>query len=237
MTRIHYLQHAPFETPAHILHLCRTAGISVTSTLLWQTTAFPDPDDFDLLLIMGGPMNIYEHESFQWLIEEKKYIRTVIDSGKMVLGICLGSQLLADALGGTVVKNRYREIGWYPVQMTHAGMNSPLMSGVPASFTAFHWHGDTYPPPPGTIRLGMTDACDNQGFIYDNRVVGLQFHLEMTAESLEKIITACRDELIIDEYVQPAAEIRKLAAEYLDVSQKIMKRIFMNMTCPVDAMA
>ncbi|MBN1761176.1 MAG: type 1 glutamine amidotransferase [Chitinispirillaceae bacterium] len=229
MKRIHYLQHAPFETPAYILDLCERYQCPVTGTRVWETTDFPDPAAFDLLVVMGGPMNIYEHETYPWLIEEKIYLPKVIDADKLVLGICLGSQLLADALGGSVVKNRCKEIGWFPVRMTHGGMDSPLMRDIPEIFTPFHWHGDTYPPPPGTLRLASSAACDNQGFIFDNHVVGLQFHLEMTAESTEELIKACSNELIIDEYVHPAVTIREDMRRCLTDSQKIMEQLFVNM--------
>lgn len=229
MKRIHYLQHAPFETPAYILDLCARHNCRVEGTRVWETTEFPDPDSYDLLVVMGGPMNIYEHDAHPWLVEEKRYLPRVIDADKQVLGICLGSQLLADALGGTVVQNRCKEIGWFPVRMTSGGMASPLMRGIPEVYRSFHWHGDTYPPPPGTIRLASSSACDNQGFIYDDRVVGLQFHLEMTKESTEALLTACSGELIIDEYVHPAVTIREHTERYLCDAQKIMEQLFCNM--------
>ncbi len=229
MKRIHYLQHASFETPAYILTLCERYHCPVSGTKVWETTDFPDVASFDILVVMGGPMNIYEHEAYPWLVAEKQFIRAVIDADKLVLGICLGSQLLADALGGSVIKNRCKEIGWFPVRMTHAGMQSPLMQGIPEQFTPFHWHGDTYPPPPGAIRLASSEACDNQGFIYDNHVVALQFHLEMTEESTEGLIKACANELIIDEYVHPAMTIREDTAEYMQASQTIMEQLFVNM--------
>jgi GMP synthase-like glutamine amidotransferase len=229
MKRIHYLQHVPYETPGYIIDLSARHHCPLTGTEVWNSVDFPDTADFDMLLIMGGPMNIYEQDVYPWLVEEKAYIRRAIDAGKLVLGICLGSQLLADALGGTVVKNRCKEIGWFPVRMTNTGHATPFMKAIPESFTPFHWHGDTYPPPPGTVRLASSDACDNQGFIFDNRVIGLQFHLEMTAESIEGLVAACGSELIIDEYVHPAITIRDDTESYLSASQKIMEQLFLNM--------
>lgn len=229
MFRIHCLQHVPFETIGILESFAKKYACTLTETCLWKETNFPPPDSFDLLVIMGGPMNIYEHSIYPWLPHEKQFIRQVIDANGTILGICLGSQLLADALGGTVVPNHCKEIGWYPVALSTVCRASPLFMNIPVVFTPFHWHGDTYPPPPGSVLLGSSDACDNQGFIFDNRVVGLQFHLEMTAESLSEIITACSDELVSDVYVQTAREIRYYAEKMLAPAQTIYESLFRNL--------
>lgn len=229
MERIHFLLHAPFETPAYITTLVNESRHAVSCTCLWESTTFPEPEDIELLVVMGGPMNIYEHDRYPWLIQEKAFLRQVIDKGNKVLGICLGSQLLADALGGTVVRNRCKEIGWYPVTLTKAAMSSPLLHEVPQVIVPLHWHGDTYPPPPGAVMLGSSEACANQGFFFDNRVVGLQFHLEMTQESIEQMISACGDELVSDEFVMTAKEIRGGTGKYLDSAQAVMRQILRNL--------
>ena len=160
---------------------------------------------------------------------EQQYLERLIDHDAAILGICLGSQLLADALGGTVIKNRCKEIGWLPVKLTRQCGMSPLMNGIPATFIPFHWHGDTYPVPPGAIPLGSSEGCDVQGFIFGERIVGLQFHLEITNETLRNITDACRDELIIDEYVQTSDAIFEDAGQYMQPAQIYMKRLFNNM--------
>jgi len=226
MTRVHYLLHVPFETPGLITSLAEKYHCTTSATNLWETASFPDPDSLDLLIIMGGPMNIYENDKYPWLTPEKKFITACIDAGKKVLGICLGSQLLADALGATVVRNRCKEIGWYPVALTKAARETPPLRDIPAGLTPFHWHGDTYPPPPGALPLGSSDACDCQGFVFDNRVVALQFHLEMTKESLDEIISACGSELVSDEYVQTAREIRYYNEKLLPPAQQAMEQLF-----------
>ena len=229
MKRIHYLLHVPFETPGNIDQLVINSGCTATETRLWETTELPEQNRFDLLIIMGGPMNIYQHDKYPWLDAEKKFIAKTIDAGKTVLGICLGSQLLADVLGSTVIPNRCREIGWYPVHLTGLAANSPAFRNIPVKFTPFHWHGDTYPVPPGAVRIGSSPACDNQGFIFDGNVVGLQFHLEMTRESIRNIIDNCSNELIIDEYVTPAITIDENTEQYIEASQRIMEQFFRNL--------
>ena len=205
--KIHYLQHVPFEDPANILVWAENRGHTVSKTLLYDGAVLPPMDDFDWLVIMGGPMNIYEEESHPWLVEEKKFIEQAISGGKTVLGICLGAQLIADILGGRVYKNKYKEIGWYPVALTGEAKNSPVFGALPDKFTAFHWHGDTFDLPPGAVRVAESEGCANQGFEYDGRVIGLQFHLESSLESIKRLIRHCSAELVEGKYIQNPAEM------------------------------
>lgn len=164
--RIHYLQHVPFEGPAYIETWAGEKGHPVAGSLLFQGGQLPALDQFDLLVIMGGPMNVYE---------EEKFIKEAIEAGKLVLGVCLGAQLLADVLGGQVTRNQDKEIGWHPVTLTADAKNSRFFRNLPPYFNAFHWHGDTFSIPPGGLRVAESQACLNQAFEYDGRVLGLQF--------------------------------------------------------------
>src|SRR5262249_47695751 len=135
--------------------------------------------EIDLVVVLGGPMNIYEEDKFPWLIAEKKFIRQAIEEKLAVLGLCLGSQLIADVLGAKIYPNDEKEIGWFPVEVTEAALKHRLFSHWPNFFTPFHWHGDTFDLPEGAIHLARSQACRNQAFLYQDRVVGLQFHLEI----------------------------------------------------------
>ncbi|MCU0637123.1 MAG: type 1 glutamine amidotransferase [Methanothrix sp.] len=199
--RIHYLLHVPFEDLANIEGWARPRGHDLSRTLLFSEEGFPDLSSFDWLIIMGGPMNIYDHERYPWLVREKEFIRQAIAGGKIVLGICLGAQLISDVLGGKVTGNRYREIGWFPVRLTEEGRASSIFSALPDGFTALHWHGDMFSIPPGALRLAESDACANQAFIF-GRSVGLQFHLESSKESIERLLENCGDDLTEGPYVQ-----------------------------------
>jgi GMP synthase-like glutamine amidotransferase len=149
----------------------------------------PDPSELDMLVIMGGPMNIYEYDVHPWLGPEKKFIRACIDRGKAVLGICLGGQLIADVLGGEVTTAPFEEIGWYPVELTEAGRQLEAFAHFPDQFTTLQWHGDTFSIPAGAIHAAWSEATPNQAFSYDNeRVIGLQFHLEETWETLSDLV-------------------------------------------------
>jgi len=154
-------------------------GHTVNCTRLHRNDPLPLENEFDLLLIMGGPMNIYEYRNYPWLPAEKETIKRAIDSGKKVLGICLGAQLIADVLGAKIYQNAQMEIGWYPVHFKSVKKSIPAFAAFPESLTVLHWHGDTFDLPEGAVNLAESAACRNQAFIYGDRVIGLQFHIEM----------------------------------------------------------
>ncbi len=204
--RIQSLEHEPFEGLANIEVWAKNRGHSISRTLLFNNEELPDIDDFDWLVIMGGSMNIYEEEKYPWLREEKNFIAEAIAGKKIVLGICLGSQLIADVLGGRVSKNKSKEIGWFPVSLTTDSKNSPVFSTLPRKFIAFHWHGDTFKIPPGAARIAESEGCTNQAFEY-GRVIGLQFHIEYSVDSINLMLQNCEDELVDGKYIQAADEI------------------------------
>jgi GMP synthase-like glutamine amidotransferase len=229
--RIHYLQHVPFEDLANIEAWAKSRGHALTRTMIFQDEPLPNLDDFDWLIIMGGPMNIYEHDRYPWLVREKDFIGRAIASDKIVLGICLGAQLMADVLGGRVRKNDQREIGWFPVKLTEAGRNSKIFGVLPESFVAIHWHGDTFAIPPKAARTAESQACRNQAFEM-GKAIGLQFHLESSMDSMDHLIQNCADELTDGRYVQKPKEllanldrfpeIRNLMEIFLDNMEKVL---------------
>ncbi|KCZ73688.1 GMP synthase family protein [Candidatus Methanoperedens nitroreducens] len=214
--RLHSLEHEPFEGLANIEVWARNRGHSITRTLLYKNEGLPQMSDVDWLIIMGGSMNIYEEDRYPWLAEEKKFIAEAIASKKFVLGVCLGSQLIADVLGGKVSKNRYREIGWFPVSLTEEAGNSHVFNTLPGKFTAFHWHGDTFKIPPGAARIAESEGCANQAFEYNGRVIGLQFHLEYSVNSIDLMFENCSDELVDEKYIQRPDEI---VSQYSNVAR------------------
>ncbi|HSR88293.1 MAG TPA: type 1 glutamine amidotransferase [Pontiella sp.] len=217
--KLHCLQHVSFEGPGFIEEWAATRGMQIACTRLYEGERPPAPSDFDWLVIMGGPMGIHDHDKHPWLAWEKAFIRESIDAGKTVLGICLGAQLIADVLGARVYPGPHREIGWFPLR------RAPGAPGwMPQELTAFHWHGDTFDLPEHSIRLAYSDACQNQGFIHRDRVLGLQFHLESTQQSVEALIENCADELTDGPYIQSAAQIRS-ACSHLETIHATMSRL------------
>ncbi len=199
---VHYLQHVAFEGLGSIEDWVRRGGHSLGATRFYLDEPLPPVQNADLLVVMGGPMNIYEEAKYPWLADEKRFIERVIATDGRVLGVCLGAQLVADVLGARVYANADKEIGWYPVEKTQAASASRLLAAFPAQLDVFHWHGDTFDIPAGAVHVARSAGCANQAFVYDKRVVGLQFHLEATADSARQIIAHGADDLVDGRYIQ-----------------------------------
>jgi len=229
--KIHYLQHEPFEDPGSILEWAKERRHAVSSTMMYENQPLPSVDAFDMLVIMGGGMSVYEEDEFPWLTAEKRFIEQAIRREKAVLGICLGAQLIASALGAAVYKNTYKEIGWFPVTLTREGASSRFCRNWPHTFQAFHWHGDTFDIPRGARWTAFSKATSNQSFEYGAKTVALQYHIESTPESVARLVAECANELVSERhYIQPAEEmcdfktafplIRKQLFELLDTMEK-----------------
>lgn len=223
--RIHFIQHEPLEGPAGILDWAVSKGASTGFTHIYRGDSFPDHDSFDWLVVMGGSMGAYEEDKFPWLKTEKTFLELTLKNHKTILGICLGAQILANVLGAQVKKNSFKEIGWFPVTLTQAGLDSPFFKGIPSTFQAFHWHGDTFDIPESGQCLASSEACPNQAFTaQNNRAIGLQFHLETTWTSAQDMIA--NDTASINEkapYIQDTAAIFSKKQEFLALEGLLFK--------------
>lgn len=222
--RIHSLQHVEFEDLANIESWALAKGHSVAKTLLYNNETLPSLNEFDWLIVMGGPMSVHDEQQYSWLIQEKKLIGEAIAGNKFVLGICLGAQLIANVLGSRVFKNPHKEIGWHPVYSTESGKRSVVFHVLPEIFTAFHWHGDTFEIPAGAIWTAKSEGCAHQAFEYDERVIGLQFHLESSDESIHRLVDHCGNELTEGKYIQARREILEKDV-YLQQVKKLIVRL------------
>ena len=209
--KAHCIMHVPYEGTGCIEKYLFNNGILLSFTRIYQKVEFPAMDSIDFLIVMGGPMSVYEEDKFTWLKTEKKFIKDVIDAGKKVLGICLGSQLIAEVLGAKVYPNKVKEIGWFPIRKTQNGKNSRLLKGFEDTTLVFHWHGDTYNLPEDAVHLLQSEYCLYQAFFYQDRVLGLQFHLETTPELIKKMLTEGKRELSSGICIQSANEILEKA--------------------------
>jgi GMP synthase-like glutamine amidotransferase len=210
--KIHCLQHLENETLGNIGVWIAHKGHILTKTLLYEKPSFPDPSEFDLLLVMGGKMSVYQEEEFLWLKPEKEFIRKTIKASKPILGSCFGAQITAEILGGRVTKNRFKEIGWHTVRsIKSTNLNASINLELPYcrlnSFPGFMWHGDTFEIPPDATKLFESEACPNQGFIYNRNVVGLQFHPEADNQWVKNLLSDSRNELVPGKYIQSEKEI------------------------------
>jgi GMP synthase (glutamine-hydrolysing) len=174
---INVLQHANHEGPGEIEAWAQKRWHQTSVTHLWRGDALPSWDSFDLLVVMGGEMNIYQYRDWPWLKPERELIEAALAAGKPVIGICLGAQLIADALGARVTQNPQVELGWQPVTFTPEAR--AFLPDLPETATVLHWHEDTFELPEGATRLATSAACAEQGFVIPGKCLGLQFHMEV----------------------------------------------------------
>ncbi len=203
---IHWLQHVKFEGLGMISTWAKENDHSLSCTRFWNGDLLPGKLNFDMLIIMGGPMSIHDEDQHPWLVEEKHFICRCIENDIPIVGICLGAQLLANALGGEVRPHQVKEIGWFPVERC-LGAEQELANILPPSQLVLHWHGETFSLPSGAWHLWRSEACTNQGFICNKRFIGLQFHLEIGKTELPLLIDNCRSELVEGEWIQNEKEL------------------------------
>jgi GMP synthase (glutamine-hydrolysing) len=191
MKRAVCLQHVPFEGPAYFETLLAARGFAVEKHLVPETGV--PSDGGDLLLVMGGPMSVNDPDP--WIAAETAFIEKQVRAGRPYLGICLGSQFLAKAMGGRVYKGPAQEIGMVPVTLTPEGKADPAFDNWPHPMPVFEWHGEGIELPPGATRLAFSDLYPVQAFRWGERAYGLLFHLEMDPVAADAICCGCGGEL------------------------------------------
>jgi GMP synthase-like glutamine amidotransferase len=224
MIRVHYIEHVPFETPGYILQWAKEKGHTISSTKIHKNESLPDTDSFDFLIIMGGPMGVYDELIHPWLIDEKLFVKEAISCNKIVLGICLGSQLIADVLDAKVYPNKHKEIGFFPISFSTEIKHNAVFEGMPKTQNVFHWHGDTFDLPHGATLIASSDACVNQAFTYKKKVVGLQFHLEVTEDILRGLLEHGKNEIVPAPYIQSMDIITK-QIDNLKLCHEMMEKL------------
>ena len=220
--RVHVLQHHPFEGLGIIKDWLTEQDISISTTYFYETNYIkPIIDQIDALIIMGGPMSVNDEDLFPWLIVEKDLIKEAVRKNKKILGICLGAQLIAAAMGKTIKKNNYREIGLFPIK----AKNSYKSFKFPDYLNVIHWHSETFNLPYKSKLLASSIACKNQAFQINDNIIGLQFHMEFDAKRLEPIIIELNDELIPSKHVQTEQELIGINEEDYKEMKKILFKL------------
>jgi len=213
------IQHEPGEGPGTLAPFLD--GARVVRTFAGD----PVPADADALVVLGGGMSAYEYERLPHLAEEMRLLRRCVDAGRPVLGICLGSQLLAAALGAEVARARHREIGFYRVHLLAGSRDDALFSGAPESFVAFHWHGDAFALPRGAVPLAASTLTPLQAFRFGERAWGVQFHLEVDPEVLQAMLSGEAE--LLEAGVDPAhllAQAERELPRLREVSRGVFQR-------------
>jgi len=188
------IKHVDIEGPGLIEHCLKQRAIPYRVICLETGEPLPKPGGFTHIVLLGGPMNVYEEDRYPFLKTEDLFIKEAIQRGKHILGICLGAQLIAKSLGARVTKSPVKEIGWCEVSLTEEGLKDPLFAPLPKAFPVFQWHEDTFEIPKWGSRLATSAAVPNQAFRYGDNAYGLQFHLEVTMEMIREWSDAYRQE-------------------------------------------
>ena len=205
--RVHYLMHASFETPGFIEQWAKSRGYAYSGTRTYQGQSLPASGDVDFLIVMGGPQSPLRIGEFPYLEDEIDLIAKVIDEKKPVIGFCLGSQLIAKALGAPTSLSPEKEVGTFPVQLTLEGANDAILGSFPREFDVLQWHYDMPGIPDGAILLARSAGCPHQAFRFGDRVYGFQFHMEPTAESIKPLLQNGAHDLAPSRYTQTADAI------------------------------
>lgn len=181
MRRVLALQQTWDDPPGYLGEILDEHGI-ICDTIEVEKAPLPDPTHYQAIVVLGGPQHLYADTHLSYIAQEQVLLRQAVEQDIPVLGICLGGQLLASALGAEVYRHDQAEIGFYQVPLTEEGRLDPLFAGLPGHQFAFHWHLDVFDLPAGSTRLASNEIAPNQAFRYGSRAYGLQFHIEMNAE-------------------------------------------------------
>jgi GMP synthase (glutamine-hydrolysing) len=229
MKKLLVVQHVAFEILGTLNPLLKSAGFRIRYVNFGRhPEAQPCLDRYHGLVVLGGPMNADQFDRFPHLETEVKLIENAIDRDVPVLGICLGAQLIAMALGAEVKRNPQKEIGWYDVSLTDAGRQDPLFAHFEPTERIFQWHGDTFCLPKGCTHLASSPTCANQAFRYRSNVYGLQFHMEVDEPLIERWLRVPihrREIEALNGAVDPET-IRQETTQFIDRSKALSDRTF-----------
>lgn len=213
------LLHVSFEGLGAIDDWVQAHSHDLTVVRAYQGETFPEDDAFDFLIIMGGPQSAVSIAQYPYLQDEVALIKRAVQLNKRVLGICLGAQLIAAALGAPAQKSPHKEVGVYPIQVLEAGRRDPVFERLPAAFDVFHWHNDMPSIPDGAVLLAKSAGCPHQAFRYGDRVYGFQCHLELKKENIERLIKHCPEDLLPGEYIRTSSEL--LSSDFDAINEKL----------------
>jgi GMP synthase-like glutamine amidotransferase len=220
--RVHVLQHVPFEDIGSIAPWLAARKAEISYTRFFESPQLPALDSLDMVIVMGGPMSANDEDTLPWLVSEKQFIHDTVVRGIPILGICLGAQLIAAAMGAQVYKNQVKEIGWFPVRRVPS---PPETFQFPEECLAFHWHGETFDLPEDAVQLAESAGCRNQAFQINYNAIGLQFHLETTVENVSALLENCREDIDAGPYIQSEKELRAVPLVTYQKINKVMNDV------------
>ncbi len=229
------LQHTPAEDAAQLGRVLSSHGHRLRVVRLDEGDALPpDLDDIDGLIVMGGPQNVDQVKVYEWLTDEIEFVKQAHAAGRPIVGVCLGAQIIATALGGKVEAMNEPEVGWHDVRSAFPGTIDTVLAGVPWKTTQFHLHGQQVTEPPaGAAVLAGSDACRVQAFKVGLRVYGFQYHFEWDRDELDLF---CDDSIVRQSNVEPQS-IRIQIDDHYDSYRRVGDRLCENIATylfPID---
>lgn len=191
-----FIKHIDIEGPGTLSDFLDSKAVPYEIIDVSNGDALPStPEEYKAIVILGGPMNVYEEDKYPFLKSEDELIKAALSKGVPMLGLCLGAQLIAKAAGARIGRSLEKEIGWFKVDLTEKGLKDPLFNGFGSDLDVFQWHGDTFEIPDNGVHLASSEICLNQAFRYNSNVYGLQFHLEVTRDMIQEWLDAYSDEV------------------------------------------
>lgn len=218
--KILFVIHASFEKPGFIETWANQHGHPTQSVSPYKGEELPDVDGFDFIVVMGGPQSPLAIDEAPYLRDEINFIKQAIKKQKRILGVCLGAQLIGEALGAATERSPHREIGIYPIELLEAAKDDPMFKNFSAKFDVMHWHSDMPGIPEGAVLLAKSEGCPRQVVRYSDRIYGLQCHFELTQELVGKMVSHCVSDLVGKQrYVRSAKEL--IEADYSEINAKM----------------
>lgn len=222
--KIHCLQHSHLGGEIYLPIWAAEKGHEWVTSIVPASQSLPDPEDLDCLVVLGGPMSAWDEGKHPWLAAEKRLLESLIEAEKPILGICLGAQLLAGVLGARTYAGEHKEIGWQRVEATLESRSHPVGVALPDAFETFLWHGDSFDIPHGATHIARSAAFESQAFVW-NRVLALQFHLEVQPDWVQRIAARDAGELVASEYVQSRDAVLGQPMDLYRANNAIMERL------------
>ncbi len=216
---IQIIIHASFEKPGSILNWILKNNHTYTVTAPYKGESLSENNSYDFLIIMGGPQSPTHFIEYPYLKDEILFTQNAIQKNKPILGICLGAQIIGEALGAKTMRSPNKEVGAFPISLTQEGMHDPIFKNFPKQFDVMHWHNDMPGLSDNAVIIAESEGCPRQVVRYDEKIYGLQCHFEMTRELVDGMLNHCENDLNPSRYTQ--ASEKMILTDFESINKKL----------------